>query len=328
MRLSESVRNLSGHLASDGEFRCLAFATEREQTGFLTFLEREKFLPSLENPNISCVLTTPELAEKIPAHIHGVFLCGRPKAALFEIHNYLAAGAEYAGPSFPTKIGKDCHISPLAAVDTENVVIGDRVTIEPFAVVKGRVTIGNDVIIRAGAVVGCKGFSFSKDEVGNNVPVADTAKIVIENEVEIFELVAISAGIFPWEKTVIGQNSKIDTKCFVAHGTHVGKNCLVAAGGLCCGNSRIGDNVWIGAGAVISNRVSVGSGARVSIGAVATKDVPAGETYTGNFAIPHRIFMRNLKASLAENTTGEQTPPPRGHFEISPHAAALRKEAA
>lgn len=329
MKLSESVKNLSGHLASDGEFRCLAFATEQEQTGFLTFLEREKFLPSLENSNISCVLTTPELAEKIPAHIHGVFLCERPKAALFEIHNYLAAGTEYAGPSFPTKIGKDCHISPLAAVDAENVVIGDRVTIEPFAVVKGRVTIGNDVIIRAGAVVGCKGFSFSKDGMGNNIPVADTAQIVLEDHVELFEQVVISTGIFPWEKTMIGANTRIDAQCLIGHGAHIGKNCLIAEGGKCCGNSRIGDNVWIGVAAVVSNRVRVGSGAKVSIGAIATKDVPAGETYTGNFAIPHRIFMRNLKASLTESTIDGQTPPPRGHFEEFPTAPrGLRKEAA
>lgn len=311
MKLSEAVKSLSGHLASDGEFSCLAFATEQEPVGFLTFLEREKFLPFLENHNISCVLAIPKLANRIPAHIQGVFLCERPKAALFEIHNLLASHEEYVGLSFPTEIGKDCHISPLAAIDAENVVIGDRVTIEPFAAVKGRVVIGNDVVIHTGAVVGCKGFSFSKDGAGNNISVADTARIVIEDKVELFELAAVSTGIFPWEKTVIGQNSKIDTRCFIAHGTHMGKNCLVASGGLCCGNSRIGDNVWIGAGAVISNRVSVGSGASVSIGAVATKDVPAGETYTGNFAIPHRIFLRNLKASLTEDTTGEQISPPR-----------------
>lgn len=298
MKLSEAVRGLPGRLVSDGEFRCLAFATEREQTSFLTFLEREKFLPSLENPNISCVLALPELADRVPSHIRGVFVCEQPKVALFEIHNALASREEYTGPSFPTKIGKDCDISPLAAIDKENVVIGDRVTIEPFVVIKGRVIIGNDVVIRAGAVVGCKGFSFSKNGEGNNIPIVDMARIILDDHVELFEQTAVSTGIFPWEETVIGENTKVDTKCFIAHGTHIGKKCLLAAGGRCCGNSHIGDNVWIGAAAVVSNRVSVGDGARVSIGAVATKDVPAGETYTGNFAIPHQTFMRNLKASL------------------------------
>ena len=69
MRLSDAVRNVPGRLVSDGEFRCLAFATEKEQTSFLTFLEREKFLPSLENPGISCVLTSPVLADQFKAFL-------------------------------------------------------------------------------------------------------------------------------------------------------------------------------------------------------------------------------------------------------------------
>lgn len=300
MRLSDVVKGLSGTLLTDGEFQSIAFATEREQQGFLTFLEKEKFLGALENPNISCVLTTEELAPRIPAHIQGVFVCSRPKAALFGVHDHLTNSEEYTGPSVPTVMGKDCEISPLAAIDRQNVVIGDRVRIEPFAVIKGRVTIGNDVTIRSGAMIGCKGFSFSKDEEGRNVSVTDTARIVIEDHVEIFEQVAISTGIFPWEKTIIGENTKIDAQCHVGHGAHIGCNCLLAEGSRCCGNSRIGDHVWIGIGAIVSNRVCVGSGARVSIGAVATKDVPAGVTVSGNFAIDHQKFLRNLKESIKE----------------------------
>lgn len=52
-------------------------------------------------------------------------------------------------------------------------------------------------MIRSGAVIGCKGFSFSKDEDGNNVSVVDTAKIILKDGVEIFENVTISIGIFP-----------------------------------------------------------------------------------------------------------------------------------
>ena len=207
MKLSEAVRGVSGTLAADGEFSCIAFATEQEQSQFLTFLEKEKFLPALDNSKISCVLTTSALAEKIPPHIKGVFLCDRPKAALFEIHNRLARHPDYVGASAATVVGEGCSISPLAAIDRENVVIGDRVTIEPFVVIKGRVIIGNDVTIRSGAVIGCKGFSFSKDTQGQNVSVEDTARIIIEDHVEIFEQVAISTGIFPWEETRIGENT-------------------------------------------------------------------------------------------------------------------------
>lgn len=298
MRLSEIAAHIAGQLIRDGEFSLIAFATEGEQRDFLTFLEKEKFLPALDNPNISCVLCTPELAEKIPSHIQGVFACENPKAALFALHNELTEHEEYVGSSFATKIGENCSISPLACVPAKNVIIGNNVTIEPMAVLKGRVIIEDNVVIHSGAIIGCKGFSFSKDAEGNNVSVVDTAQIILKEGVEIFENVTISIGIFPWEKTVIGENTKIDAQCHIGHGTHTGKNCLIAAGCRCCGNTLLGDNVWIGVGAIVSNRVRVGNNARISIGAVATQNVPDGMTVSGNFAIEHHRFLDNLKKSI------------------------------
>ena len=73
MKLSEAVRGVSGTLAADGEFSCIAFATEQEQSQFLTFLEKEKFLPALDNSKISCVLTTSALAEKIRRPRSGIY---------------------------------------------------------------------------------------------------------------------------------------------------------------------------------------------------------------------------------------------------------------
>ena len=300
MRLSELTKDIPGSLIQDGEFICIAFATEREQPSFLTFLEKEKFLGALENPNISCVLTTPELAHQVPSHIQGIFTCERPKTTLFAIHNALAEDEAYVGKSFETRVGENCRISPLCYIDPQNVTIGNNVTIEPFAVIKGRVTIGNDVTIRSHAAIGCKGFSFSKNENGQNQSVIDTAQIVIEDHAEIFEQAAISTGIFPWEKTVIGRNTKIDTQSFIAHGSHIGDNCLIVEGTRCCGNCHIGHDVWIGAGAVICNRMTIGDGTRVSLGAVVTKNVPAGATVSGNFAIDHQKFLQNLKESIKE----------------------------
>lgn len=315
MKLSSVSAFLDGSLLREGDFYKLAFATEQEQTGFLTFLEREKFLPALcENTGVSCVLCTPELADQIPERL-GVFVCRRPKAALFQLHNGLAQEEQYTGAHFPTRCGRDCTISPLAVIPERDVIIGDRVTIEPFVVLKGRVAIGDDVTIRSGSVIGCKGFSFSKDEQGRNVSVVDTAEIVLRSHAEIFENVCISTGIFPWEQTVIGENTKVDAQCHIGHGAHIGTNCLLAEGSRCCGNSRVGDHTWIGVGAVVSNRVRVGANSRVSIGAVATKDVPAGQTVTGNFAIDHTRFMQNLKASIASQTGGDNCPTKKNRTE-------------
>ena len=71
----------------------------------------------------------------------------------------------------------------------------------------------------------------------------------------------------------------------------------------------VGDDVWIGVNATVSNRIKIGKGARVSLGSVVTKDVPAGQTVTGNFAIDHARFMKNLKASVWEADFGDNCPP-------------------
>ena len=298
MLLSEVVKNILGEMLSDAEFDSLAFITDRTQKNFLTFFESEKLLNELNNTQISCVITSEKFVKLIPAHIKGIFVCEEPKNTLLKIHNSLVKNLEYVGPKIPTRVGDECKISPLSYIDPFNVCIGKNVTIEPFVTIKGRVTIGDNVTIHSGGIIGCKGFSFSKNRYKENEPVIDTAQIVIEDNVELFEQVAISTGIFPWEKTVIGENTKIDTQCFIAHGTQIGHNCLIVAGSRCCGNCIIGHNVWIGAGAIISNRITVGDNARVSLGAVVTKDVPTGMIVSGNFAINHQKFLENLKMSI------------------------------
>lgn len=300
MKLSEVVKDYPGRLISDGEFGSIAFATDPAPAGFLTFMEREKFLPALDRPEISCVLVTEELADRVPAHIQGIFVCHSPKATLFHIHNQLATHEEYVGPSVPTTVGKDCQISPLAYIAPENVTIGDRVVIEPFVTIYGRITIGDDVVIRSGAVIGSKGFSFSKDDDGHNVSVKDAGRIIIGKNVDVFSNAAVETPPFPWDYTSVGDYTKVDALAQVGHGCIIGENCLLAEGSCCCGNSRLGANTWIGVGAVVSNRIHVGANARVSLGAVVTRNVPDGQTVSGNFAIEHHRFLSHLKRMTQE----------------------------
>lgn len=320
MKLSDVIRGMDGTLLSDGEVRSIAFATEETQSEFLTFLEKAKFLPALNNPGISCVLIKPELAGSVPPHIQGVFICDYPKAALFTIHNALASEEAYVGPSFPTRIGKNCNISPLAVIPEQNVIIGDEVTIEPFVVIRERTTIGSRVTIRAGAIIGGSAYAYASKG-AQYLRAEDTASIEIGDDVDIFEQVCIERSTFPWEKTAIGRNSKLGINCGIGHGSCVGENCEIAGKSTCCGYCTIGNNVWIGPGAIISNRKVIGDNARVTIGSVVAGNVPAGAEYTGNFAMPHQQFMRNYmlslrksgaapKKSLTSKQTASDCPPP------------------
>ena len=301
MKLSEVTKGMEGTLLRDGSFDQLSYLTETGVDRFLAFFENEKFAAQLSNPKATCILTTPAQAEKIPGGIEGVFLCERPKEAWALIHNALADNEDYVGKSFDTVIGKNCSISPLAVIPEKNVVIGDNVTIEPFVVFRERVTIGNDVLVGAGTVLGVIPFNYAKDADGQPFRMKSAGKLIIGDHVEMLEYVTVGIGIFPWESTVIGEGSKMDAFSNLGHGAHMGKNCEITYRAICAGNTRIGDNVFMGIGAITRPRVRVGDNARISIGSVVTTDVPAGETYTGNFAIPHQRYMKNLKESIRED---------------------------
>ena len=94
-----------------------------------------------------------------------------------------------------------------------------------------------------------------------------------------------------WRDTVIGDGTKIDALCFVAHNVVVGKHCLLVAGCKLAGSVTLGDEVIVGLGALVIPGVTVGDRAIIGAGAVVTKDVPAGQVWCGN---PAR-YMRHRK---------------------------------
>ena len=72
---------------------------------------------------------------------------------------------------------------------------------------------------------------------------------------------------------------------------HIGQRCLIATSACVCGSAEIGNDVWIGPNATVSSEVKIGDRARITIGAVAVSDVDADMTVTGNFAVPHDLFL-------------------------------------
>lgn len=315
-------------LVSDGEFDVLEQCTRVRGDRALTFLASPKFRDSLDCPRISCLFCTPELAENLPAHIQGVAVTQTPKLAFFRIHNFLVRHREKR----PTVIDPAAVVSPLAYVAPYNVEIGPGVEIQPFVTVNENSVLMERVRVCAGTVIGAQGYTVVKEEGDRAFIVLDAGKTILEQGVQIGSNCNIECGTMQYDITRIGAYSMIDNGVLIGHGTVTGKQGLVAAETIISGNCVFGDRLWCGVNATVSNAVTVGDDVRISLGAVVTKDVPSGETVTGNFAIPHRIFMRNLKMSLAESTDGGQTPPPpRTHGESLTWSAGprdLRREAA
>lgn len=298
MKLSEVLEQagLCCDIESDGEFLVLEQCTNIRSPQALTFLENPKYASALEHPDISCVICTPEAREMVPPHIRGVAVSDEPKVAFFKIHNMLVAQAEKT----PTVIDPTAKISPLAYVAPFNVVIGKNVEIEPFVVINENTKIEEDVRVCAHSVISAQSYTCISVKDGTSFLASDGGWTVLEKGVVVSNSSNIECGTLKNDVTRIGAYSKLDINVTVGHGTIMGRRTNAAGATLISGNCVIGEEVWLGVNSTISNRIVIGDRARVSLGAVVTKDVPPGVTVSGNFAIEHKRFLRNLKESVKE----------------------------
>ncbi len=289
-------------LLREGEFEVLGLCGARPGKPFLTFAGDLRYLKTaLRNPQVSCILCPPALAEAALQGTKGVCTSERLRFDFFSLHNDLAAErypVAYSRLVQPTLIGSGGLISPLSHIAAQNVVIGDNVTIEEFVSIKENVRIGDDCIIRSGSVLGGSGLEFIRTTGESMLPVTHCGGLVIGERVEIQYNCNISRSLFPWDDTVIGADSKIESLVHIAHGVCIGERALIAASACLGGSTVVGDDVWIGPNATLSSALRIGSRSRISLGAVVAGNVPADQTVSGNFAVPHERFMREMRRMM------------------------------
>lgn len=290
-------------LVQDGTFAVLEQCTRIRKDGALTYLENAKYLPALNDPQIRCVICTPALKEQLPSHIQGIVVTPTPKLLFFKLQNEMIGQRE----KVMTQIDPSASVSAQAYVAPYNVRIGKNVRIEPMAVIHENTVIEDDVLVCSGSVIGGQSYTFVREGEGGFLA-RDAGSTRIEKGVEICANCHVACGTLELDTTVIGAYSKLDAMVHIGHGTVIGKRVLFPAAATISGNCVIGDDTWIGVNATVSNRIEIGDHARVSLGSVVTKNVLAGQTVSGNFAIEHARFMQNLKASVASQTDGNDRP--------------------
>jgi UDP-3-O-[3-hydroxymyristoyl] glucosamine N-acyltransferase len=276
----------------DGEFKSLGFITISSPSQ-LAYIEDAKYRTELDNnPTITCVITTYEIAPTIPSTM-GVAVSAMPKKTFYEIHNYLAKNTDFYGKPFANRIAKSAAVNPTAYIAPDSVWIGERCEIGAHACILSSSVIGNDVIIGAGVVIGNDGFEFKR--IGSKVlRVIHTGGVIIGDRVEIKENSCVSKSLFG-AFTEIGEDTKLDNLIHISHNVVIGKRCLIIALAMVGGSAIIGNDVWIGPSASIVPGVVIGDGATVTIGSVVTQNVAPGQRVTGNFAIDHNKFLSFLR---------------------------------
>ena len=276
-----------GEVEKDGEFNWLGLtAEEYKGKKVLTFLNDEKYYKEIENnESISCIVTTKEIAEKIKENRYGIILSENPRKDFFELHNKLVKENFYF-------IKKKNIISEKATIGEYNVIIEEDVIIESNVTIYENVTIKRGSIIRSGTRIGGNGFEFSR--FGDKVlSIMSAGSLLIDENVEIQNNCCVDKGIFG--RTYLGKNVKLDNLVHVGHDVIIGENVFLTAGVILAGRVKIKDNSYLGPNCTVKNGLVLGKNSKISMGSVVTKDVKDDEVVTGNFAIPHEQFIKNLK---------------------------------
>lgn len=158
-----------------------------------------------------------------------------------------------------------------------------------YEAIPSYVSIGTGCRIHEG-VFFSQGFGF--EFIGGRwLHIPHSGKIIISDNVEIFEGTNICRGTADDGVTFIGEGTKIDYNVHVAHNVKIGKHCLIIAGSIIGGSVEIGDNCYLGIGCMIRNKVKIGNNVTIGMGAVVVKDVPDGITVVGN---PAKEIIKNL----------------------------------
>lgn len=199
------------------------------------------------------------------------------------------------------EIGASCRIA-AGAVIGESVHIGEDCRIFPRAVIYPGTTLGNRVVVHAGAVLGADGFGYVRDKTtGAYTQFPQQGTLVIEDDVEIGANSTIDCGALG--ETRIRRGTKIDNLVHVGHNCDIGEDVILVA------LTGISGSSTVGKGAVIAGQVGIGDHAHVGEGVIlgGQAGVFSGATVTNKGLKPGTVLFgtpaRPLKQVLREQAT-------------------------
>lgn len=207
-----------------------------------------------------------------------------PKVALAKIGNHFFV--EHPKPVIhqTALIDNEAQIGKGVAIGAYSVIgkatIGDGTIIDSNVRVYDGVAIGKGCDIKSGAVLGGAGFGYERDEEGNKFRFPQIGHLILGDYVEVGSNTCIDRGAL--SDTVIGDYTKINNLCHIAHNNKIGRNVTITGCVNVSGGNVIEDDVWIAPNSTIRGYVTLGKNSVVGMGAVVVKDIPAGETWVGN----------------------------------------------
>ncbi len=192
-----------------------------------------------------------------------------------------------------TQIGAGCVIGA-------NVKIGRDCEVYPNVTMYPATTLGDRVIVHAGAVLGSDGFGYVRDRRSQRYEkFPQVGLLVIEDDVEIGANTTIDRGAL--DETRIRRGTKIDNLVHIGHNCQIGEDVVIAA------QAGLSGSITVENGVVLGGQVGIGEHARIGEGVMLGGQggvLPnkilrgKGEPFWGTPAQPLREYLKQL-ATLA-----------------------------
>ncbi|MNK06254.1 UDP-3-O-(3-hydroxymyristoyl)glucosamine N-acyltransferase [compost metagenome] len=207
-------------------------------------------------------------------------------------------------------LGKNVCIGPFAVIG-EHVVIGDGATIAAGTVVESFSKVGEHTLLHSHVFVGshteigahCEihphstlgadGFAFTPpSKTGDLLKIPQLGRVVIGNHVEIGANCAIDRAALT--ETRIGNGTKFDNFCHVAHNVVIGEHCVFAAGFKVAGSSHLGNYIMAGGDVSISDHITICDRVIIAGRSGVTNDITVAGQYGGYPLEPLRDSLKTL----------------------------------
>lgn len=310
---------MGGELVGDGSAAVSGVAPlDRAEAQHLSFLGSGKYEALLERSRAGVVLVDPEFKDA-RGSARARILVAKPMEKMLLVLPRLYPSSGGAPGIAPTaRIGSGASLGSGVAIGEYSVigdhaVIGDNCRIGSHCVVGAGVVIGSAsrlhahstlypgarlgdrVIVHSGACVGSDGFGYVFQG-GAHRKIPHVGNCVVGNDVEIGANTTIDRGSV--DDTVIGDGTKIDNLVHIGHNVRIGKLCLIMAQVGIAGSVIIEDGCILAGQAGLAGHLKIGAGAKIAAQAGVFGDVPAGESWSGYPARPHRESLRASGALL------------------------------
>jgi UDP-3-O-[3-hydroxymyristoyl] glucosamine N-acyltransferase len=327
MRLKEIADSIGAELRGVGDVEIASVASAaRADASALVFAEDEAALRQALASSAAAVLVTEAVAKHAGAADRPLLVMKQPRlgfaraARLLRSQELLSAVHPTAVVAKDVVLGENVFVGAYAVIHQgaqvgagtkigdgtvvgEGARIGAACRIYPRVVLYAGVTLGDRVIVHAGAVLGADGFGYVRDaETGEYLQFPQQGTLVIEDDVEIGANTTVDRGAL--EETRIARGVKLDNLVHVGHNVSVGKNVVIAAQTGVSGSSVIGDDAIVGGQVGIADHVVIGE--KVILGA--QSGIPSrkklrgpGVVFWGTPARPIKDYLKEL-AALARLT--------------------------